>query len=429
MDIRSFRGLRFRAPAGSDVSAFFAPPYDILSSQAKDALLAKSKNNIVSVDLPHVPPSEAGPDEVYAAAAQRLRGWIATGVLCRDDKPSLYAYQQEFTWGGKPYCRRAILCAIRLSPFGKDVLPHEHTFEGPKADRLKLMEHTHFQLSPIFGFFRDEGGVATKALWDTTLKRGPNIHGTLAGVQEKVWAVKDEHALKAVRLHLAGEPVFIADGHHRYTTALNYRDELLAAGKIDEHHPANFVLFALVERNDPALLVLPTHRLISGLKATFSVAKLVKTAAEFSWRKVPMDRVDFRDGDSIARLGPHAFALLDAKSGELWIAKLEDPQAMLDAAPQETDAWRELDVAILHKLFIEKALAKWVKTEPVIEYTHDGQAVLAACGTGKAQLGILLAGTPIGAIEAIARAGAAMPHKSTYFYPKLTTGLVLMPLE
>ena len=431
MDIRPFRGWRFRVPSGSDVSAFIAPPYDILSAQAKAALLARNKDNIVAVDLPHVPPSEAGPDAVYAAAAERLRGWVAQGVLCREDKPSIYAYQQEFELAGKQYTRRSMICSIRLAPFGQEVLAHEHTFAGPKADRLKLTEHARMQLSPIFGFFKDPEGNAMTRLWAATRKRSPNAVGTLGGVKETLYAVKDEHAIHDIRLGLAGEPVFIADGHHRYTTALNYRDTLLREGKIDLTHPANYVMFVLAERSDPALLVLPTHRLIRGMKADFSVTKLMAAASEFSWRKVPMDRVDFRDGgESVGRLGPHAFALLDAKSGQLWIAKLEDQQAMKDAAPDASDAWRDLDVAILHKLLIEKALAKWTKAEPpTIEYTHDGQAVLAACGGGKAQLGILLAGTPIGAIESIARAGDAMPHKSTYFYPKLATGLVFMPLE
>ena len=431
MEIRPFRGFRFRVPSGSDVSAFIAPPYDIFSAQAKVALLARNRDNIVAVDLPHMPPNEGGPDAAYAAAAEKLRQWIASGILCREDKPSVYAYQQDFTLAGKEYSRRSMLCSIRLAPFGQEVLPHEHTFAGPKADRLKLTQHARMQLSPIFGFFRDEGEQSMTRLWSATRKRSPNAVGTLGGVKETLFAVKDEHVIHDVRLALAGEPVFIADGHHRYTTALNYRDTLLREGKIDLTHPANYVLFALVARSDPAMLILPTHRLIRGLKADFSVPKLVKAAGEFSWRKVPMERVDFRDGgESIRLLCPHAFALLDAKSGELWIAKLEDSQAMKLAAPDEGDAWRELDVAILHKLLIEKALAKWTKTEPpTIEYTHDGQAVLAACGAGKAQLGILLAGTPIESIETIARAGAAMPHKSTYFYPKLTTGMVLMPLE
>lgn len=430
MQIRPFRGWRYRASGGSDVSAYIAPPYDILSAQAKQALLERSPDNIVAVDLPQVPPNQAGPDEVYAAAAERLRRWIAEGVLCRDDKPSLYAYRQDFTWAGRQYSRRAMLCSIRLSPFGQTVLPHEHTFAGPKADRLQLTRHTKMQLSPIFGFFRDPEGQAMRRLWGATLKRGPNIVGRLGPVTETVWAVKDEHVLRDIRLGLAEEPVYIADGHHRYTTALNYRDQLLAEGAIDEAHPANYVLFALVERSDPALLILPTHRLVSGLNRDFRVAKLAKAAGEFAWEKVPMDRVDFRDGESIRALGPHAFALLDAAAGELWIARLKDAAAMRQAAPSECDAWRELDVAILHKLLLEKSLREWAEGEaPTVEYTHDGQAVLAACGQGQAQLGVLLAGTPIEAVEAIARAGAAMPHKSTYFYPKLATGMVLMPLE
>ena len=429
MEIRAFRGWRYRAAAGSDVGLYIAPPYDILSAQAKEALLAKSPSNIVAVDLPHVPPSEAGPDEEYAAAADRLRRWIATGVLCRDDKPSLYAYQQTFEWAGQTHCRRAMICSVRLSELGKDVIPHEHTFAGPKADRLKLMRHTRMQLSPIFGFYRDGEGLGMKLLWSTTAKRGPNVQGRLAGVEEQVWAVKDQHVIRDITLYLAREPVFIADGHHRYTTALNYRDELRAQGPLPDSHPANFVQFALVARDDPGLLVLPTHRVVRGLKADFSVAKLVTVATEFSWRKVPMDRMDFRDDRALRQLGPHALALLDAKAGELWVARLEDAQAMRDAAGDQPDAWRELDVAILHKLILEKALAPWRQGELQIEYTPDGQGALAACAVGKAQLGVLLTGTPIEAVEAVARAGAVMPHKSTYFYPKLATGMVLMPLE
>jgi uncharacterized protein (DUF1015 family) len=429
MEIRAFRGLRYRPRGGSDISDFIAPPYDILSAQGKEDLLARSQDNIVSVDLPHVPPSQAGPDAVYASAERRLSQWVADGVLLREPHDALYAYEQVFTWAGKAFRRRAMICSIRLSPFGKDVLPHEHTFAGPKADRLKLMQHTGVQLSPIFGFFRDPRGAAMGRLWAGAEGRAPDAQGQLAGVREMVWSVTDEQVIRDIRLGLAGEPVFIADGHHRYTTALNYRDGLLAAGKIDGNHPANFVMFALVERSDPAMLILPTHRLIRGLKAGFSVAALAKAATEFSWKKVPMDRVDFADGESIRRLGKHAFALLDAEAGELWIATLTDSQAMRQAAPDAADAWRELDVAILHRLLIEKGLTPWVQGEPTIEYTHDGEAVLAACRSGGAQLGVLLAGTPIEAVEAIARAGAAMPHKSTYFYPKLTTGIVLMPLK
>ena len=442
MEIRAFRGWRY---AGNELSKVIAPPYDILALADKQALLARDADNIVAVDLPHVPPKEVGPDSEYQAAAGLLAKWKNSGVLKQDSAPALYAYEQTFPWAGRTFTRRALLTGVRVTRLGEDVIPHEHTFAGPKADRLKLTEYTRTQLSPIFGFYSD-GGAAARALWAAAAKVQP-LTGELDGVTEKVWVVTDPKVIAEVTAALKKVPVFIADGHHRCTTTMNYRDALKAAGKIDDNHEANFVLFALVPQDDPGLLVLPTHRVVCGLKADFSMEKLAQAAKEFRWQRVQAKTEDFRDADAfLRRYGRTAMGFICGTGSlpvrvspvqgdaEVWIATLQDSGAMAKAAPQELPVWRELDVAILHKLIIDQALAPWKTAGTNIEYTPDGLKVLAACGEPAAAgaaspLGICLQSTPLESVETIALAGAAMPHKSTYFYPKLATGIVLKPLE
>lgn len=424
MDIRPFKGWRY---AEKDISKRIAPPYDILDQQDKDALMAASENNIVAVDLPHIPPKEVGPEEEYTASANLLHKWQADGVLVQEGRPALYAYEQTYTWAGKTYARRAMLAGVRATPLGEDIIPHEHTFAGPKADRLKLTTETRMQLSPIFGFYNDPNGV-TEKLW-TAAGDEPDLQGEMNGVTEKLWAVTDEETIKEIHHVLHSEPVYIADGHHRYTTTMNYGDALRDAGMIDHDHEANFVLFALVPRDDAGLLVLPTHRLVSGLSDDFSFAKLRETLGEaFDGRKVENTDVDLTDADAfLAPQGAGTMAVLEGE--EIWTCKLVDPQAMVDVAPDQCDAWRQLDVAVLHELILDRALAQWKTDDFAVEYTPDGQVTRDAVKSGKAQIAFCLQGTPLAAVQAVADARASMPHKSTYFYPKLATGMVLKPLE
>ena len=433
MEIRPFKGWRYCAGERQDIGQFVAPPYDILSAADKQQLLAQSAENIVAVDLPHVPPKEVGPDSVYQQAAALLDKWKHTGVLCQD-APSVYVYQQVFDLGPNSYRRLALLCGVRATPLGEDVIPHEHTFDGPKADRLKLTEYTKTQLSPIFGFYRD-AGVLPGLLQEISERPTPiqarlEAPGQRSVITEKLWVVSDEATIKRMSQALANVPVFIADGHHRYTTAMNYRDQLKAAGRIDNNHESNFVLFALVHRDDPGLIILPTHRIVQGLVGGFDINKLVQAATEFTWKRVSLEGLNVMDIDKALHVhGPHAMALIGAKSDDCWIATLTDTKPMEQAAPDQLPAWRDLSVSILHKLIIDKDLVPWKTDQMTIDYTPDAANVVAACKAGRAQLGICLQSTPLSAVEEIARSGAVMPHKSTYFYPKLTTGMVLKPME
>ena len=426
MEIKAFRGWRYHT-AGGQVGALIAPPYDVLAEQDKAALLAGDERNIVAVDLPHVPAKEAAPDEVYAAAAERLEEWKTSGLLVQDSLPSLYAYEQTYTWAGSTYARRAVIAAVRATELGVDVIPHEHTFPGPKADRLKLTQHTRTQLSPIFGFFDDPSGAASDALCSATAGE-PDLQGELRGVGEKLWAVSDAETIEQVSSALRSVPVFIADGHHRYTTALNYRDGL---GPIATDHPANYVMFVLAAMDDPGLIILPTHRVISGLTGFDIEAFVASTSDVMDYQAVHLRGEDLADADGYLRgFGPHAMALAaggDPTAG--YIATPKDLAVMETLAPDESDAWRRLDVSILHRMLIDRRLGPAEGGEIPIEYVADGPAALQAVRTGGANLAVFLQATRLDAVKQIATEGGCMPHKSTYFYPKLATGMVLYPLE
>ncbi len=432
MDIRSFQGWRYNTAAG-DVSRLIAPPYDVLSQADKDALLAGDPHNIAAVDLPHVPPKVVGPDEVYKAAADRLNDWKSSHLLRQDDRPAIYAYQQTYSWAGRTYTRRMMICRVRATELGRGVIPHEKTFAGPKADRLKLTEYTRMQLSPIFGFYNDAGGTVAGLLESATAAGEPNATGELAcgqrsrtgGVNERLWVISDKEVIDSVASALRDEPVFIADGHHRYTTALNYRDSL---GEIAPDHPANFVMFVLAAMDDPGLIILPTHRVIRSLKG-FDLEKFVADTGDvMDYEPVRLQASDVADADAFLKpFGRHAMALVG--DGSAFIGRLKDISTMTDLAPGKADAWRKLDAAILHRLLIDKYLADWRTDETFIDYTADGPAALADVESGDADLVVLLQATPLSAVREIALAGAVMPHKSTYFHPKVATGMVLYGLE
>ena len=422
MKIRPFCGWHY--PAG-DVSNVIAPPYDILDQGQKDALEAKSATNIVTIDLPFMPPKALGPEEVYIAAAKRLVEWQTSGVLVQDEAPAMYCYEQTYTWAGQTYTRRAILAGVFATALGEDVIPHEHTFDGPKADRLMLTQTTGTQMSPIFGFYDDPQKCYD--LLRAAAPAEPTITGEMDDVKEALWVVTDEAAIATVQAALAETPAYIADGHHRYSTAMNHAKALREAGEIDAEHEANFVMFCLVARDDPGLLVLPTHRVLCGLVDGFSIESLVGKLDGFEVQKLAPG-ADFTDADdALSEFGPATIALLIGE--DAWALTLTDPQQMVAAAPDECDAWRELDVAILHTLLIEKALGEFQGPNFDIVYTPDGTIAKTMVTSGQADAALVLQGTPVSAVEAVADAGASMPHKSTYFYPKLATGIILKPIQ
>ena len=425
-DIRPFRGWHYTG----EVSDLIAPPYDILSPEDKAALLAKSADNIVAVDLPHVPPKSLGPQEAYTGAAAKLAAMQEAGTLVRDAAPALYAYSQTYVWAGQTYTRRALTCGVRATELCRDIWPHEETFAGPKADRLRLTEATRTLLSPIFGFYEDTGG-AGRRLWESVGDGEPTVEGRLNDVTERLWVVTDDKTIAAVCNAMAEVPIFIADGHHRYTTALDYRNARRDADEIDEDHETNFVLFTLVAMDDPGLLVLPTHRMISGIADGYACEELMaETDAFVQWQEVAIGEELLGNTDAaLASFGAGAMAFLDANCKVARVARLTEPKVMDELAPDQCPAWRGLDVSVLQKVFLERHIFPHVAGEGHPGYSAYGREVIDALTGGRCQLAAMLQGTPLSAVKEIALAKAVMPHKSTYFYPKLATGMVLKPLQ
>jgi len=424
--VRPFRGWHYTG----NVSDLIAPPYDVLDAADKRALLAASDDNIVAVDLPHAPPVGAGPDALYAAAAEKLACLQESRRLVQEPVPAVYAYSQTYTWAGCTCTRRAMMCGVRAREMYEGVWPHEQTFPGPKADRLKLTEATRMQISPIFGFFDDPGDVSSR-LWQAADRSEPVAWGRLGGVEERIWPITDPEVVEAVCSAMADVPIFIADGHHRYTTALNYRNALRDAGAIDENHEANYVLFTLVATDDPGLLILPTHRMIPNITDGYDCLALkAETAHCARWREVPITDDLFDQPDAfLASFGPGAIAFVDAGSDTVHVAQVADPAVMVELAPDKPAPWRQLDVAILHELFLDRHIGPHVAEGTHLGYTARGRDVAEALAAGTCRIAAMLRGAPLSAVREVALSRAVMPHKSTYFHPKLATGMVLKPLE
>jgi uncharacterized protein (DUF1015 family) len=431
--VRPFSAIRYTRPANRDISALIAPPYDVLDQAGKDALAAKAPTNVVAIDLPHMPPKTPGPDAAYAKANDTLQAWLKDGTLVKDAYTAFYPYQQSYDYNGKTYHRRGFFALVRLSPFGAgEVVPHEKTYKGAIEDRLKLMRATTAQLSPVFGLFSDPDGEVNRLLYGNV--SAPEAEGTLDGVVHRIWSVNDTATEEAVVKAMANKPVYIADGHHRYTTALQYQKEAIEknGGPLPANHPANFCLFVLVPMQDPGLVIQATHRLIGGLDG-FDIAAFKQIVApHFDVINTPLrpDHVD-ELAETLPGYGKNSFGLFDGGTQKLHVLKLKNQDVLKPYEASQSDAWRRLDVAILQRYLIEEVLQpKFAAGREVTKgYTPDPKLVAPQVGAGKAyQVALLLQPTPLVALEDLGKTNEVMPQKSTYFYPKLATGFVIAPL-
>ena len=425
-EIRPFAALHYNLDTfGNDLSKLIAPPYDVLGEQQLARFQQSSDRNIVHIDLPHFPPGQAGPDAVYQAASRRLQDWVASQALVQDGSKRFYAYRQDFSFAGKKYSRLCMFAVLRLSAFGTgQVFPHEQTFGGPIADRLKLMQATGTQLSPIFGLVQMPlHQMLGKVKCDTA----GAWRADLDDVHHEVTPITDAKAIAEISAALAPLPVYIADGHHRYKTALAYRDWLKEQkGSLPDDHPANFVMLGLMAMEDPGNLVLPTHRIVDGLGAD-RLARLRTAAGEMlQWRN--LGKLSPKQAETeLAGQKRKAFVFVVGESREAWLAVLTNEELPARYAPDRTQAFRSLALSFLHRWLIEAVLNK-DGGEPVkIRYTHD---TAEACAAVTADTGtILVQPCTMAELMAVCDASDTMPQKSTYFYPKLGTGLVLHSLK
>ncbi len=446
-DVFPFRAVQYSI-GRSDVSGVIAPPYDVLDAGAKARLIAKDHRNVVTIDLPHTPAKELGPAESYEAAGAKYRAWLKDGTLRARANPAMFAYRQSFPFSGEAMQRCGMACAIETAPLGAraggGILPHEETFSGPKEDRLALMKATQAQISPIFGLFGDDSGRAKGVVRGVMGGRRPDLTAMSDdGVKHEVWAIEDQPTLRAYADALAGEDVFIADGHHRYSTGLNYLRMLESRGPVPPDHPARRCMIVLVGMSDPGLVIGPTHRVLGGMR-DYTIERFIDAASEyFDVARGPTDqaRIESAMRDAARSTPPDARVLgfLDVKSGRTFVGVLKVPDPLASRFPDRPQAWRALDVAIVQHLIVDRIAQPLLNAgDPVTwAFPHSVDEVLeiarghetgAGGGKGFAQLAVIVRPTPLAAVKAIGRAGGLMPQKSTFFYPKLATGLFINPL-
>ena len=429
-EIRAFRGFRYDLGNVGSLAQVVAPPYDVIDARLQQTLYDASPYNAIRVELTRDEPGDNETTNKYTRAASTLVDWITADVLRQDTARSLYVYEQEFSVEGKILTRRGFFARVRLEPLGTGrIFPHEQTLSGPKEDRLRLYRATGFNISPIFGLYPDDGEVM--ACLDPLIHRQPPIEAVdHLGVVNRLWTVTDSAAISRVIGLMGPKPVFIADGHHRYETGLRYLEERRAAGEVaDGEAPANFCLMMLVGMSDPGLIILPTHRLVSGFPGLTMATVKAALAGEFdivgefgSDAAACWEHLQLEDSQSVLGFGTVA-------DGQWFAAKITRPEAMAAVAPEQSTRWRELAVSVLHKLVLESRLCQATGGTPYCQYVHRLQEVSDAMAAGSCDLAVLVPPVTMAHVEAIAGQRETMPPKSTYFFPKLLTGMVFNSLK
>lgn len=386
--VRPLAAVRYDvARAGGDPGRVLAPPYDVISPADQTELYARSPYNVIRLILPRE--TDRG-----AAAARTLQEWMASGVLRRDPAPAVYLYSQRFTLhDGTTHRRDGVLCRLRLEDFSRGVvLPHERTLPGPKADRLAILRATGANLSPIFGLYARRGERVRDLLGD--------VGSPLVDVDgwHQLWPVTDPAAIERFQGALADETVIIADGHHRYETALAYREEQRG------NPEAEYVLAYLANAEEEGVVILPTHRLV---RAPLPVPDLAARLRE---------EFEVTPGDGTRRAPGDIDVALPGR--RLRLRARDAAHARLAALPP---ALRGLDVALLHAAIVEPVLGLHPEA---LDFTHDDDEALDAVAGGRAGAAFLLNPPTLAQVRAVCLAGEVMPEKSTYFYPKLATGMV-----
>jgi uncharacterized protein (DUF1015 family) len=418
-DVQPLRALHYDPAKVGSLQSVVAPPYDVIDPAQRAALAARSPYNVVAIDLPE---AETEGGDPYAHAADLLAQWQADGAVVRDDEDAIWALVQDYTGpDGQAHSRRGLFARVRVEDYGPGrIRPHERTHPGPREDRLRLTRATKANLSPIFSLYSDRRGAAWGAVQAAT-EQAPFGEATDDdGTRNRLWRVADPDAIATVQDTLEDAELLIADGHHRYETARVYADEVGGEG---EHR---YVLMCLVALEDPGLTVFPTHRLIRDTTSHTQEA-LAGTLRE-AFDIAPIEQADLRppDGD-----GPLQMGYIDAHFKRAFRLTLKDQQiadAVLDGRPE---AYRRLDTAVLEALVLKGPLAL---TDDDIDhmrglgYARSDEEALELVLSAAYDAAFFLRSTPVSQVQEIAAEGINMPPKTTYFYPKVPTGLVFNPL-
>lgn len=420
--VEPFRALMYKREVAGDPARVVAPPYDLIAAERQQQLYERSLYNVVRLEL-------GRESDRYGAAEKTLREWMKASVLERAPRPAVYQYKQTFQIEGRRLHRTGFIARVRLEEFERGrILPHERTFPAAKEDRLRLLTALQVNTSSIFGLYSGAHPELDQ-LRDRVASRAPMIDLIDdLGIRNELRAIEAPDEIAIIQRELESPRILIADGHHRYETALNYRRERRHANPSGVPQAYDFTMMTMVACDDPGLVILPTHRVVKSL-AQSAIATFAARARETFDVKEVATRDEFRTRLHNPSHGVLGVALKGG-SGYL-ILQLRDPAAMKSALPDAPDEVRQLDVSVLHALVFDRIFglrADEIRKGGNIEYTIDFGAALDSVAQGRADGAFLMNPPSIQDVERISDAGATMPEKSTYFHPKLLTGLVMNPL-
>ncbi len=435
--VHAFRGIRYDLGHVGELSNVVAPPYDVIGPDQQDELYKRHPANVIRLILNRDEPGDDEQSNRYTRAAHFFKSWQSEGVLQKETQPAIYVYHQIFTHDGQQFVRRGYMAAVTIEPFGEgNIFPHEETHSAAKEDRLKLIKACQANMSQIFGLYPDDDNQAQELLEAAAAGVTPVEATDHLGVVHRVWPITDLNTAAELSSIMGPKALFIADGHHRYETACNYRQSLADQGELRSDSPAHSVLMMCVSMNDPGMIVLPTHRLFRGLPGLSSQQLMEKLGAAFRTEVVGTGPqlaesvwTDIEVADDQGQIG-----LYTAKDDTWVLARITEAgqQRMAEVAGEQSSDWQGLGVSILHRLIVETLLG--VASHPKPKYVHLVDEVVSGIQEGdedgsKFPLAALVMPATLDHIRAISQHGERMPAKSTYFYPKLLSGLVFNPLK
>lgn len=432
--IKPFRGLRYNQGVITDMASVMTPPYDVISPQEQERYYQIHPNNIIRLDFGKDLPGDSEKANKYTRAAEFFRAWRKEGILRQEDSPAIYIYDQEFLSGNIWLTRRGFIALVRLEPFDKgSIYPHEQTLPGPKADRLKLTQSCRANLSSIFALFPDETNEIDADLLAMTSTKPEVDFVDDTGVKNKLWVIKEKQTIDRLVGRMKEKPLFIADGHHRYETALVYKEQMQKEhGGSQADLPSDYVMMVCVSMNNKGLKILPAHRLVRNIK-DFRLDRILPVLHE-SFR-IELLGKGCAVKDCMARLNnapeTHAFIMYAGQEDAYYKLSLNSEKIIDTIFANDHPEWRHLDAGILHGVIINKVLgiaADDVTIKEYVKYVKEETEAVSLVRSGQYQLAFFLKPTRIEQVKEIASARKVMPPKSTYFYPKLITGIVINSL-
>ena len=432
--IKPFSGWRYNQSVVKDISTVICPPYDVISSSLHEDLHRRNEFNFISLEDAKQFPDDTPTNNKYTRTAATLAQWLEKKILVPEKSPAIYLHEHYFRLQGKDGMRRGIIVRVRLEEWGKMIIrPHENILSAPREDRQNLLRALKVNTSPVLMMYQDPDRKIVAALVKETSKK-PVIDTTIPeGDRHKVWAITDATVINLIAGVMAKQPFYVADGHHRYTSALTYRrEQMTATPGLSPDNAVNFVMTTLVDFADPGLIILAPHRVIRGLSQSVLKELVTKLGAFFEVTELPSNVPDTwqKLDAAMAQADGIRLGLLGPATDKFYALKLRNEAVLAEIMPRQSDIYRHLDVSVLDHVILNKILGLNIdgSTEDRVSFSHDREESMKEVMEGKQQLVFFLKPVRPELIKMVSDANEKMPRKSTYFYPKAPAGIVVNPL-